>query len=231
MAIGGGGGGGNGHGGGGGSGYLRWFSTGIAGSSVSSIQVSIGSGGNGANAGACSNPGYKGNPTTVTISYSGGSQTFKAEEGRGGSESCNQITGHGGSGGGGYGNAGHGGNGGSNGSNGQSGANFAGGNGQGTWSFSNLNAMGNPYGFGPGAGGSKSGGSHAGGGGGGGIKVANPNAPWYGAVSLPAPSRGSTGLGGTTGEGYGAGGAGGGYNGNYYAGTNGASGLAFIYFE
>ncbi len=226
LAIGGGGGGANGHQGGGGSGYFGLGTFAVSGGS--SIAVTVGSGGNGAD--SCYGCNTITGLTSGTNSSFGG---FLTVGGGLGVSGVNQSGNNGGSGGGGAWNGGinstgtAGGAGGSGGSNGEN-ANYLGGLGQGD--YTSLLSLFVENTITAGAGG-------AGGQGGTGNEHWNPGGGAGGILINGAGPNGDAGASiysGQGGFGYGAGGGAGGYFGNgdpmRYAGGNGADGLVYLEF-
>lgn len=214
LVVGGGGGGAGGHAGGGGSGHVRTGTFTISGP----VAITIGSGGSGGSGGSDAN--------SSGSASAGGSSSFgpylTAGGGSGGQASspASMSGAPGGSGGGGGGNCGTAGSGGANGYSGKAGIGGSGNGGGGAGGnfdsvslFQNISVTG-------GVGGEQSVNTCSGGGGAGGVLIDGE-----GPSGSPGtiPSSASTG-----GRGYGAGGGGGGYNGNYYAGGAGASGVVYV---
>ena len=232
FLMGGGGGGACGHSGGGGSGYLVvgrfvWPSSG-------SVSISIGTGG-----AACASGNYAdGSPGgTTSVGVSSGSSWIASGGMQGwgsfGGQAGNGAGGDGGSGGGAGGNGGNGGAGGRGGGSGStSGSRHQAGSGEGSlasgWkALAALDA--NPYGLEAGEGGVGGTSSHGGGGGGGGIVS---RGGFGGSIPGEPAVRSSVSVSGSVkphdGEGWGGGGYGGGYDGRYWAGGAGHSGLVFF---
>lgn len=203
CVVGGGGGGGGGHSGGGGSGFVRTGTYAV--SPGQNYTITIGSGGTGG-------------PNGGGAGTNGGSSSFSSLLTASGGNGAGNSTsgGSGGSGGGGGCNGGNpGGSGGTNGSSGGS-CTYPGGSGG---NFNSLAIFSGGLSLTPGAGGGGGNTSHSGGGGGGGVAISG--FATNGADGVNSNS-------GKGGRGFGGGGGGGGYNGTYFQGGNGASGVVYV---